>query len=505
MSQWGAKGYAEHGWVWQRILAHYYPGTRLDAAPRSRVRVLLDAGSPATTVACAGTIHVSDATGRGHLLHPGTYRIGAALTLPVGRRRVRDRAPHRHGAAFQLVTVRRALRSPVVFDCPAAPLTWDGRAYHGLLVVRRVAHGVSVVDSVQLDDYVRGVVGGEMPDRWPRAALAAQAVAARSYALATSKPNARFDLYSDTRSQVYGGIGYETARTNDAVARTSGRVLTWDGRVATTFFFSTSGGRTADVREVWPGARPVPYLRSVADPYDARSPHHAWGPVVFQGARIAALFHGSLATVHVDRTVSRHATAVVLGGRRVDANTFRTTLGLASTVFTLGELSLEPSRTRVIWGGELALVARTHDAGAARLERRVGAGRWTTLAVVRGERRVLVEPRAGTLYRLAGADVTGPAVGVDVAPQLHASPAAAQLLSGTVQPATHGSITVARLVAGQWRVVARPQLDRTGWFRAPLRLHPGAYRVEVAGDGRYAPATARVRVTTRLLASLRHA
>src|SRR6185437_12700521 len=107
-------------------------------------------------------------------------------------------------------------------------------------------------------------VGGEMPHRWSLAALEAQAVASRSYALATLKPGKHFDLYSDTRSQVYGGIAYETPRTDLAVARTAGKVLMWDGHVATTFFFSTSGGRTADVREVWPTLGAVPYLRSVA-------------------------------------------------------------------------------------------------------------------------------------------------------------------------------------------------------------------------------------------------
>jgi stage II sporulation protein D len=236
MSQWGAEGYAQHGWDWQRILAHYYPGTKVAAAPASRVRVLLAAGRPAATVACAGTIHVSDATGRGHLLHPGGYRVGPGLKLPVGHRLVRHRAalhlpaypPHtdRDQVVAHVVTVQRALRSPLVFACPAAPLTVDGRAYHGSIVVRRTGARVSIVNSVALDDYARGVVGGEMPDRWRVPALEAQAVAARSYALATLKPSERFDVFSDDRSQMYGGIAYETARTNDAVARTSGSILT---------------------------------------------------------------------------------------------------------------------------------------------------------------------------------------------------------------------------------------------------------------------------------------
>src|SRR5206468_4495055 len=108
----------------------------------------------------------SDATGRGHLLHPGVYPVGPTLELPVGHVRVRDKNAHRHGVTVHLAVVPRALHSPLVFDCPAAPVTWNGRAYHGLLVLRRSGQKLSVVNSVLLDDYVRGVVGGEMPDRW---------------------------------------------------------------------------------------------------------------------------------------------------------------------------------------------------------------------------------------------------------------------------------------------------------------------------------------------------
>jgi stage II sporulation protein D len=502
MSQWGAEGYAQHGWRWQAILGHYYPGTQLAAAPVTRVRVLLGAGQPTAAVGCPGVLHVSDASGRGHLLRAGVYRVGPALKLPVGHRRVRERGAHRHDVTAHVVTVRRALRSPLVFDCPSAPLTWNGRAYHGLLVVRRTGHKLSVIDSVALDDYVRGVVGGEMPDHWRIAALAAQAVAARSYAVATLKPGKHFDLFPDTRSQVYGGTAYESPRTDEAVARTAGRILTWNGHVATTFFFSTSGGRTADVREVWPSAADAPYLRSVSDPYDVHSPHHTWGPIVVRDTRVAAALHAAIRGVHVERSRSGHASAVVLGGRRVDADVFREKLGLASTVFTLGSMSLAATEPEVTWGGKIQLVAHTFDVGRVLLQRRAGAGKWKTLRSVRGDARVVVQPQGATLYRLSADSVSGPVVGVAVAPQLHATPIASTVLSGTVQPRSRGAITVERRVGAGWHVVAHPRLDQHGVFHAPLRLKPGAYRVSVAGDARYAAAATRVDVTTRLLATL---
>jgi stage II sporulation protein D len=504
MSQWGAYGYAQHGWSWHRILAHYYEGTQVSSAPVSRVRVLLGTAQPRVGVACAGGIRVSDRTGRSYALPAGEYSFGAGLKLPVGHRRVKIRGGHHHRERFAVVPVRRALRSPVVFDCPTAPLGWDGNRYHGLLVVRRTGKKLSVVNSLRLDDYVRGVVGGEMPHRWSLAALEAQAVASRSYALATLKPGRRFDLYSDTRSQVYGGIAYETPKTNLAVERTAGKVLTWHGHVATTFFFSTSGGRTADVREVWPKAGDVPYLRSVPDPYDAGSPHHQWGPIVLDARRVAKRLDVPVGDMNVERTLSGRVSSVRIGARRVDADVFRTKLGLASTWFQLGELSLAGSRAQVVFGGKLELSAHAAGVGRALLQRRRGAGTWQTLKVVAGTQRVTVEPQGQTLYRLSGGGVDGPVVGVGVAPRLEVAPAAAELLTGSVSPVSRGAVTVWREVAAGWKVVAHPQIDAHGEFRAPVRLHAGAYRVTVAGTGRFAAATTNVRVTPRLLASLPH-
>src|SRR4051812_15293127 len=133
MSQWGAKGYAERGRTWQQILAHYYPGTTLAAAPLSRVRVQIAAGQPNAAIGCAGPIKVSDATGNGWKLPPGTYSLGPGLKLPVGRKRIRLKHPLRRSSPFRVVAVKRPLRSPLVFDCPAAPLSFNGAAYHGLL------------------------------------------------------------------------------------------------------------------------------------------------------------------------------------------------------------------------------------------------------------------------------------------------------------------------------------------------------------------------------------
>src|SRR5207302_6542986 len=161
-----------------------------------------------------------------------------------------------------------------------------------------------------LDNYVRGVVTGEMPKDWPAAALQAQAVAARSYAVATL--GAGKLLHTDERSQVYGGIEGESPTGVQAVTQTKGQVLLYQGQVATTYFSSSSGGRTTAITDLVPGAKPIPYLISKRDPYDAASPWHNWGPVVFSGAQVSKAFQVSGITDLSPVPANAHARQVVV-------------------------------------------------------------------------------------------------------------------------------------------------------------------------------------------------
>src|SRR5207248_1060757 len=179
---------------------------------------------------------------------------------------------------------------------------------------------VQVVDVVALENYLKGVVPSEMPFDWAPEALKAQAVAARSYALANLTKNREFDLYGDTRDQVYGGVAAEQPASNDAISATKGQVVLYKGKVADTLFFSTSGGRTASSLDATGAA--VPYLVSVADPYDSLSPVHDWGPVLFDGAKVAAQLKlpGSLTDLTADDGASGRAKTVTgVGADGVEA------------------------------------------------------------------------------------------------------------------------------------------------------------------------------------------
>ena len=196
-----------------------------------------------------------------------------------------------------------------------------------------------------------------MPDDWQREALRAQPVVARSYALATLKPGALFDLYADTRSQVYGGIPAEAASTNRAIGSTAGRVVSWNGQVATTYYHSTSGGRTASNEEAWPGAAPVPYLVSVSDPYDGLSKLHRWGPFPWTPAEVGRkLGIGVVRDLVVSRGPSGRAAEVTIkgrsGARTMLAQDFRRALDLRSTWFAVRVLNLEqPQAVHWLWRG----------------------------------------------------------------------------------------------------------------------------------------------------------
>jgi SpoIID/LytB domain protein len=506
MSQWGAYGYALHGWSYRQILTHYYPGTELGRVGEPRVRVLLDEGASVVTVGCAARMSVSDATGRGHPLPAGRYGVGPRLVFPIVRPRAHVR--HARGQHTVVQAVGRALRSPVALQCARAPLELDGRLYHGSIVLRAAGGRLSVVNSLPLDTYLRGVVGAEMPSHWSTEALEAQAVAARSYAVATLHPGEPWDLYPDDRSQVYAGIAAEDPRTDAAVLATKGQVLTYAGRVATTYYSSSSGGRTADVRDLLPGAAAVPYLRPVSDPYDAASPHHTWGPLAFSGERLGARLGlaGAVASVRVERSNSGRVAALDLGlasgaVKRLTGKEVEEALHLRSTWFDVGTLSLSANRGRLLFGRGFVLDASASVAGA-KLQGSVAGGPWTTVRSVRAGAKIVVHPNLSARYRLVAPGVSGPTVEVTVAPRVQVRPLGRRALAGTVLPRPAGVVTIWRYGSHGWEVVAHPRLDPEGRFRTPVRVRAGGYRISVAGDGRLASTELRFRVTKEQLASL---
>jgi stage II sporulation protein D len=269
LSQYGAYGYAllegrDHAW----ILGHYYTGTSLDRVRTGNIRVLL---RRTRTPRLCGVSLIRDA--RGRRIRVSEQRVYQLAAISRGRIRVTDATRRRS----------RARVTPPLTVTGGASWCLGGRAdngvrngaYRGRALISLDGRALLVVNRLAVESYLRSVVPSEMPSNWPAEALETQAVIARSYALRALRPTSAFDVYADVRSQVYGGLFREVPTTTAAVTATRGQVVTTGGQVAQTFFFSTSGGETANNEEVW-GGLPLAYLRSVDDPHDDLSPYHQW-------------------------------------------------------------------------------------------------------------------------------------------------------------------------------------------------------------------------------------
>jgi stage II sporulation protein D len=143
-----------------------------------------------------------------------------------------------------------------------------------------------------------------MPSSWPQQALDTQAVAARTYAITTSAVGRGYDIVDNSDSQAYGGVNAETPTGNAAVAATRGQVVEYGGKPVATYFFSSSGGETESVQNVFAGGAPKPWLVGQPDPYDDSygNPHYRWKINLSLGAadaKLGKLVKGQLKAIKI--------------------------------------------------------------------------------------------------------------------------------------------------------------------------------------------------------------
>ena len=216
------------------------------------------------------------------------------------------------------------------------PLVGLGRRrYRGLVRVLPDGDRLQAVNLLGLEHYLASVVGSEMPASWPAEALRAQAVAARTYALAQLKPEAPFDLRSTVASQVYRGTEAETDSTRSAVAATRSLVLSHGGSLIDAVFHSSSGGSTENSGEMW--NRQLPYLVSVPD-RDKLSPWHQWS-VRFEPDQLRRAFQETAGASRIEvlaaSSTGRVRRARVIGpagSLDLSGSELRQRLGLRSTL-----------------------------------------------------------------------------------------------------------------------------------------------------------------------------
>ena len=297
LSQWGAQGYAKRGWGYSKILTHYYRSTRVAAAPSSlTVKVNIDQNANPRT---SWKIR-SGSTGRALTMIDSTdtksrvtLAAGATWWVTVSAGNVRVHADSVNGSGTSVAGKVVKTFSGGAYATTggsnyliqvigsSGPFATSGVRWRGELVFTPSGTSkATAVNRVGMEQYLYGVVPRESPASFATEALKAQAVAARSYAYTSAAKGQT--LFCTVMSQVYNGHSsssgmHENPATNAAVDATRRQVVMYGTDVVKTFFFSSSGGHTANVEDVWVTSEPKPYYKGVADA-DTSSPYGvSWG------------------------------------------------------------------------------------------------------------------------------------------------------------------------------------------------------------------------------------
>jgi stage II sporulation protein D len=238
----------------------YRPAGGIGSPETPDVRIGIAVDAPQVAVETGGRLELTDDAGVVRDRGAGTWTV----TRASGR--IQARGPS------QTVEVDGSL----VFRPVRGAVRVNGTAYHGAVLVRPAVTGVTAVNLLDMESYLKGVVPLEIGD-WRAEeeleAVKAQAVAARTYAIRHlgRRGDLGFDYHGSMLDQVYGGADAEDPVSTRAVDETRGVIVTYDGEPIEAFYHSTCGGSTAALEEVWPG-EPRPYLKSVSD----REPAGGW-------------------------------------------------------------------------------------------------------------------------------------------------------------------------------------------------------------------------------------
>ncbi|MCH7965486.1 MAG: SpoIID/LytB domain-containing protein [Bacteroidetes bacterium] len=249
------------------------------------VRVLLDEKPNTLNISLSNKIYLLNEENKIAEINKGNniqfYANSHTLIAKVGRKNFT-------GKYFQLVPADGEL------------IKLDGKTYKGILRIAAFGNFVDIVNFINLEDYVKGVIAKELPlgnGNENYEALKAFTICVRTYALKKmNEGNGLFDIFTDTRDQVYGGQSAEELISNKAVDATEGIILVYNGKPATIYYHSTCGGFSENVENVFPQSH-LPYLSSVEDggePYCNISPRFEWKEVYTELQFIKQLYNAKL-------------------------------------------------------------------------------------------------------------------------------------------------------------------------------------------------------------------
>lgn len=263
------------------------------------------------------------------------------------------------GGRIAVNTEKTSVASCVV-ESSDTGISVGGKPYRGNFVVYAGTGGLTLVNHLHIEKYLYGVVPKEMSWLWSDAALKAQAIASRTYALyirEKQQGGRYYDLTATTASQVYGGLSVEKEETTKGVDATRGQIMLFEGKLIIAYFHANSGGITESSKNVW-GAE-IPYLKSVTDPYSTMPEKDNWSCSLSWKTLSGRLMSTckKIGTVRSVKVLSRSDSGrirwfLVTGKKgkvRMNANTFRIKVGateMKSTRFTM-----KPGRFKIRFDG----------------------------------------------------------------------------------------------------------------------------------------------------------
>ena len=305
------------------------------AAART-VSVGLAIGQSSVSVSSSSALSATDGSGKKHAL--GTTAV------------------FRSAGTNSVVAGNRTLRLPVSISS-RHPLSFNKRRYRGGFRLVSSGSGITLLNVLDLEEYLRGVLKMEVNPAWSMEALKAQAVISRTYALRSVLQNrgkGGYDLRDTVMSQVYRGMNAEDSKTDQAIRATKGMVLKYGGEIAFTPFHSHSGGATADVTTVWGGN--MPYLKGVNEDFQTESPHSTWeaslsAAQVEDALRSAGVNVGRLQELRVEQSdpFGRPTTLRAIGtsgSKTLKSHSFRMAAGsnvIRSTLFSISSAASSSS------------------------------------------------------------------------------------------------------------------------------------------------------------------
>lgn len=334
LSQWGARGMALQGSNYQDILAHYYQGSTVQSnTPERPIRAAVALSQNTAKVTPGAAYRLIDLVSN-EILAEGEANDEWSFSTD--------------GTKIKAELNNTSFSSTQFLLESDTHLTLNNqKKYHEAFIIRtNNRQTFDVINQLDLENYLLGVISKEIPASFPEEAIKAQAVASRSYARHRMKQNAAksFDVYPSEISQVYAGINGETAAGTAAVNATKYQVAAYNGEIIEALFFSNSGGHTESNENVWNSA-PIPYLRGVPDEYSGyqadpvSSRYGIWWSKAYTREQLSQLFKvGNVLDIQVSEAYpsGRPAKIKVTGSENTayyTANEFRKLLDPNGNIF----------------------------------------------------------------------------------------------------------------------------------------------------------------------------